>query len=329
MRPERSGTAFSWLSRLAAGGALLLCASSLALSQPTEAGVIRGTVVDQEGQVIGGARVVMTSLGTALARFEVETESDGRYAQTGLASGFYTVTAEKDELGSEVFRIRVRSGRTVDVNFALEPGRRVATWLSDVAGREELSRVFAAGVAANREGDFETAAERFTRTVELSSTCIECYFNLAVAYKELDRFAEAESAFRQAIDIKPDYAAAYYGLATIYVQLDRVEDAAAARGEANRIALEGLAAGRAQAEDAVSRGITFLEAGNVADAHRRFEEAVRNDHNYGPAYYWLGLSFLRQDRPDEAAREFTRYLGIEPNGEFSAETRQHLDTIGR
>ena len=324
-----STAVFSWVSRLAAGGVLLLCSSSPALSQSTEPGVIRGTVVDQQGHAIGGARVVVNSLGTTLERFEVETAPDGRYTQTGLASGFYTITAEKDELGSEVFRIRVRSGHTVDVNFALEPGRRVATWLSDVAGRQELYRIFAAGVAANREGDFETAAERFSQTLELSSSCVECYFNLAVALTDLDRFAEAESAFRQAIEIKPDYAPAHYGLATIYGRQDRAEDAAAARSEANRLTLERLAAGRAQAEDAVSRGIIFLDAGSVADAERHFEEALRNDRSYGPAYYWLGLSLLRRDRPDEAVHEFRRYLGLEPDGEFATQTREHLSTLGR
>ena len=320
---------FSWVFRLTASSILLLCLSSPALSQSTETGIIRGTVVDQEGHAIGGVRVTVNDLSTTLERFEVETGSDGRYKQTGLASGFYTITAEKAELGSEVFRVRIRSGRTVGVNFALESGRYVATWLSDAVERQELSRIFSAGVDANREGDFKAAAERFSQTLGLSARCVGCYFNLAVAYTELGRFAEAELAFRRAIEIKSDYAAAYYGLANIYRKQNQTKNAIEAREKATRITIDQLTAGQVQAKEEVSRGIALLDTGNAVYAQRLFEAALRNDRNYGPAYYWLGLSLLRQNQPDDAMLEFRRYLGIEPAGEFAAQTREQLNRFRR
>ena len=320
---------FSWVFYLTASSIPLLCLSSPALSQSAETGIILGTVVDQQGRAIGGARVIVNDLSTTLERFQVETESDGRYKQTGLASGLYTITAEKAELGSEVFRVRIRSGRTVGVNFALEPGRYVATWLSDAVQRQELSLIFSAGVDANREGDFKAAVERFNQTLGLSARCVGCYFNLAVAYTELGRFAEAELAFRQAIEIKPDYAAAYYGLANIYRKQNQTENTMAAHEEAIRITLTQLEAGRSQAKDEVSLGIALLDTDNAVDAQRLFEAAIKNARNYGPAYYWLGLSLLRQNQPDAAMLEFRRYLGIEPAGEFAAQTRKQLNRLGR
>ena len=81
-----------------------------------------------------------------------------------------------------------------------------------------------------------------------------CYFNLAVAYTELGRFAEAELAFRRAIEIKSDYAAAYYGLANIYRKQNQTKNAIEAREKATRITIDQLTAGQVQAKEEVSRG---------------------------------------------------------------------------
>ena len=152
---------------------------SLALAQ--EGGRIQGLVTDNTRQTIEQATVIVSKFATS-DRIEIQTSNDGRYVHVNLPSGLYTVTAAKDELGSEMFRIRVRDGHTVEVNFALEPGRRVATWLTEAGEREELSRAFSAGVQASRSGAFDQAIDEFRRTVELSPTCFECNYNLAVAY---------------------------------------------------------------------------------------------------------------------------------------------------
>ena len=292
-----------------------------------ETGVIRGTVVDQDGHAVVGARVVMARLRSTTDRFEAETGFDGRYAQEALAAGVYAVTADKDELSGETFRVRVRSGRTVRVHFLLEPGLRVSTWLTALSEREALSSVFAAGVEANRSRDFEEAIDLFNRAIELSPTCVECNFNLAVAYVEVGELAAAEASFKRVLDITPNYTAAYYGLSNVYTQQGRRAEAVEVRGEANRLALERLATWRAQATDAVARGLTFLNAGNIVDAQRRFRDALEKDINHAPAHYWLGVSLMKSNVPDRAADSFRRYLRLEGDGEFAELARQQLASI--
>ena len=296
-----------------------------------DTGSIRGTVVDQEGRPVGGANVVVSQLDDVRGRFQVETTGGGEYQQETLAAGLYSVTAAKDELGGALFRVRVRPGRIVSVNFILEPVHRVETWLTERGEREVLVSTFAAGVEASRARDYETAIEQFTQAIELSPTCLECNFNLAVAYTEVERFADAEVAFKRVLEITPDYSAAYYGLASLYRKQGREEEAGAARGEANRLALERLAAGRAQAEDAVDRGVTFLNAGNVADARQRFEEAMRVHPGFAPAHYWLGVALLESEAADPAAaaNAFRSYLQLTQDGEYVEQAREHLSSVGR
>ena len=299
---------------------------SLALAQ--EGGRIQGLVTDNTGQAIEEATVIVSKFATS-DKIEIQTSDDGRYVRANLPSGLYTVTAAKDQLGGEMFRIRVRDGHTVEVNFALEPGRRVATWLTEAGEREELSRAFSAGVQASRSGAFDQAIDEFRRTVELSPTCLECNYNLAVAYAEVQRLEEAESAFRRVLEVRQDYAAAYYGLSSVYVRQGRESDAADARSAANRLALERLAVGRAEAEDAIARGVTFLDAGNIEDAIGRFEAALDRDPGFAPAHYWMGRSFAQLENPRRARREFRRYLQVDPDGEFADRARQHLSVLER
>ena len=304
----------------------LLLSAGHAFAQSS--GVVRGLIVDGRGLAIDDARVVMDSLGTDDARFEAGTNSNGRFSLAGLSPGFYIITADKDELVGEFFRVSVRDGRTVEVNFALEPGRRIATWLADT-GREALAAAFSAGVEANRSGDFAEAVERFDEALDLNPSCLECHFNSGVAFSELRQFVDAEAAYRRVLEIDPDYAAAYYGLVTIYVRQNRPDDASEARRQANRIALERIAVGRAESDRVINGGITFLNAGNLVDARRRFEEALNQTHSYAPTHYWLGVVLAEQGEPDLARAALQQYLGLESTGEFSADAKKRLDALAR
>ena len=95
--------------------------------------------------------------GGAIRGEETQTTSDGQYAYSGITPGLYTITATKDALGGEVFRIRVRDSHTVSVNFELAPGQRVAAYLFEAGEREALSRAFTTGIEATRSDEYEVA----------------------------------------------------------------------------------------------------------------------------------------------------------------------------
>ena len=289
-----------------------------------EAGTIRGRVIDADGRPVAGAQVVVRRFGAGGDGRTLETTADGAYARSDVAAGLYTVTAGKDELNSDMFRIRVRAGRTVEVNMELAAGRRDGSWIAELADREAASRAFAAGLAANRTADYAAAVAQFARAAERRPDCTECRYNLAVAYADLERFADAESAFRQVLQIAPDYTAAHYGLASIYARQGREADAAAAREEATRLALAQLAERRQQLQDELERGIARLDAGEVAGARAVFESLLRQDSSFPATHYWLAVSLLRSDDPDRAARALRRYLRLDGGGEHAASARAEL-----
>jgi len=102
--------------------ALALTCFSIALAQQG-GGTISGTVSDQQGAVIPGARIELRNVGTN-AVFSTTTNETGAYVAPGLAVGEYEVTAESDG-----FKRSVRSGVTLQVqqnaqiNMTLEIGQ--------------------------------------------------------------------------------------------------------------------------------------------------------------------------------------------------------------
>src|SRR3989475_2802025 len=101
-------------------------------------GTILGTVTDQSGASVGGAKITVRNVDTGLERESVTTD-DGSYRVSELSIGNYSVTIEKAGFRSAVFsgvKVEVAVERRVDA--VLQPGE--VTQKVEVSG-ETLSQV--------------------------------------------------------------------------------------------------------------------------------------------------------------------------------------------
>lgn len=104
---------------LATGVVLTLCTSARA---QVEQGTITGTVFDEAGAVVPGARVTATREGTHAGRDTV-TNGKGHYVIPYLAAGSYDVTAELSGFTrARVVAVAVRVGLTATVDLTLKTG---------------------------------------------------------------------------------------------------------------------------------------------------------------------------------------------------------------
>jgi hypothetical protein len=99
-----------------------LACSQFVFGQATTTATLLGTVKDQGGAVIAGARVTAKNLETGLIR-TATTDTEGRYRIAELAPGIYEVQAER-----EGFSVQVRSSTTLTV------GREMVTDFSLTVG---------------------------------------------------------------------------------------------------------------------------------------------------------------------------------------------------
>jgi Carboxypeptidase regulatory-like domain len=96
---------------------LVLAASSLVAQ--TFRGTIQGTVTDQSGAVVPGAKVVVRNVGTGLER-NAQTGADGTYSVSELPIGTYSATVSQAGFQSSITGgvvVDVASARRVDAEL--------------------------------------------------------------------------------------------------------------------------------------------------------------------------------------------------------------------
>jgi tetratricopeptide (TPR) repeat protein len=296
---------------------MLLVMALLAMALPSAAqpgGSISGVVVDESGQPVEGATVIIESLERA-RRMELKTNSKGEYLQLGLTGGEHRVSAEKDGIVAPPEEVTVRQGGPARANLVL--GMVSAAMAAEAAAKTAaLQAVFDEGVAATNAKQFDLAIEKFQAGIELNENCADCYNNIGFIHMQAEAYEEAEAAYRRGTEVAPNNAASYEGLAGVYNAMRRFDDAAAASAKATELSGGGGAGGNAQA--LFNQGVILWNAGNIAEAKKSFEAALAADPNHAESHFQLGMALVNEGNLPGAAAEFKTYLELDPDGENAA-----------
>ncbi len=93
--------------------------------------------------------------------------------------------------------------------------------------QEKAEDWFLKGNTLSRQGHFEEAIDAYKKSIEHNPNATVSYFNLALAYKNLNRNGKAAVALEKAVKLEPGNLDARYSLGNIYNHLERWEDAIA------------------------------------------------------------------------------------------------------
>ena len=97
-----------------------------------------------------------------------------------------------------------------------------STW-----SQEKAEDWFLKGNILSRQGRFEEAVDAYKKSIGRNPNATVVHFNLALAYKNLNRHGEAAVALEKAVELEPGNLDARYSLGNIYNHLERWEDAIA------------------------------------------------------------------------------------------------------
>ncbi len=303
------------------------CTAALAIALPAAAqmsGMVKGTVKDEKGNPVDGAKITIDFEGGVTNHKETKTNKKGEFVQIGLQSGPFKVTAEKEGVGVQVLTAQVRLGGAAELNFVLskKSAAGAGPTKEELAKNAELRKAFEEGVAASKAGNLDDAIVKFAHAAELSTSCSDCYYNLGYAYSQKKDFEKAEAAYKKAIDLKADYAEAYNGLANIYNSQRKFEEAAAASAKAAELSAgagaSGGAGGGASANALYNQGVILWNGGKIPEAKKQFEAAIKADPNHAESHYQLGMALLNEGALQQAVPEFETYLKLAPEGPNAA-----------
>ncbi len=296
----------------------LLVAVMAALAMPAlaQSGLVKGKVVDAAGKPVPDAIVTIEFMEGTSRKLSTKSDKRGEFVQLGLQSGAYRVTATADKLGSGFADTRIRVGATSEVAITLSavpPGTdpKVA----------ELRKTFDEGVAASRASDHDGAIAKFQAALALQPNCHECYFNIGYAYLQKKDEKTAEEQWKKGLGLKADHAETLNALATLYNNQKRFDEASAISAKAASLAPAGNA-------DAIyNQGIILWNAGKIAEAKVKFEEAVAADPANADARFQLGMALLNEGKVPEAVSSFEQYMKMAPTGQFAAQAKGMLSQL--
>ena len=217
----------------------------------------------------------------------------------GLRVSYDAYSEKKDE----------RAPKVLDALIAADPSPATAR------------RVFNTGVAAVQANDSATAISRFEKVVELDPTIPQSYQILGQLYNSKGESDKAIAIANKLLEMQPGSPEAHSVLYTAYSQTG---DKAKA-DESLAILKSAKPADLAKAF--YEEGQALFNAGNVAQATAKLEQAIETDPNLAAAYYTLGLCYLNAGDQAAARKHLEKLLELDPEHPEAASAKDMLSFL--
>jgi len=323
--------------------AVLLLGAPDAWSQ-INTGKIQGTVIDQDGNPVGGITLLFTPSdeGSPNAARKLKVNKKGRFSHSFFPADVYDVElVESDEqfLKTMVYvllndsrlevdrnaadahptqglpAISVRPGSTAVIDLVIAPKEVQESLAMDVAVSEsrgplkDMSDLYAAG-------DYEGVLAKADKLLAEKPNVGPAIYLRGVALWKLGRLDEAREALVRAVELVPDQPGILGVTAT--VMLDRADELAAAgqEAEAAEIYVEAAELFRRNLElnpdsrpSLLNRAAALDKAGRTEELEEVLLEIIVVDPEYLQAYFRLSTLYTQAGRVDEALAVLDRIPG--------------------
>ncbi len=281
-------------------------------------GRLQGTVKDENGEPIEGARITLIRAGEGPEPFF--TNAKGKWSFLGLTNGMWTVSIEfpgyvpsEGTVGANEF------GRSATVNVTLRPIppevlAEAAAELS-VELLEQGNQLLQEGKTTEARAEYENALAELD--VENHPPVL---MGIARTYYQEDNLEQAEATLRRIVEIEPDNIDALKLLSSMLVAQGRPDEA--------KVFMDQLPEGELLDADAyLNVGIDLYNDGNLDEALVEFERVVGNFPDLAAAYYYRGLVLLNKGENDAAAADFEKLIELAPDTPRATEARDFLEYL--
>jgi Tfp pilus assembly protein PilF len=282
--------------------------------------MVRGQVVDEQGEPLADVRVELQYTGRDPQTFVRKTNKKGSFVQVGLPSGPYKILYSKDGYTTVAHATNITAGGLTEVPQAmLEPAPTVVkTPEGDVVDvGKKIEETYAKATQAAQAGRLDEAEALYEEILEEAPDLAVARYNLGYIHQQKEDWPAAEAEYRRVVELEPDRADTYSALAAVLEATDRREEA-----------LEILAAASSRfAEDATFQfnlGVTYMNAGNNELAAEAFRKARELDPTKVEAGFYLGTLAIGAAKLEEAITLLEAYVSASGQNPQNLATAQKL-----
>jgi tetratricopeptide (TPR) repeat protein len=281
-------------------------------------GRLQGTVKDEAGNPIEGAKVTLTREGAGPEPFL--TNKKGKWSFLGLTNGMWTVSIEfEGYIPSEGTVAANEFGSSPSVNLTLRPippeVLAEAAAAMSVELLEKGNQLLQEGKTTEARAEYENALTELE--VENHPPVL---MGIARTYYQEDNLEQAEATLRKIVEIEPDNVDALKLLSSMLVAQGREEEAKAF--------MDQLPEGELLDANAyLNVGIDLYNGGQLDEALEEFERVVSNFPELPEAYYYRGLVLLNKGDNAGAAADFEKLIELAPDTPRAAEAHDFLEYL--
>ena len=255
----------------------------------------------------------------------VLTDYDGHFEVSGLARGTYEIGIEEE--GYEPLHAEATiEGPSAKVELHLKPSLSPQTPPNayKISVRElsipgKAHEEFNRGLDSLGKRDFATSLKHFVKAVERFPGYFEAFYHQGVVQTSLGQLEKAMQAFQKAIDLS----GGRYARADFGMGYALYLEGKA--GEAEAVIRRGLEVDGSSPEGFVILGMTLLRENRPDEAEKSACEVLLRNPNTANAYLVLADSFARRENYREQIQQLDSYLRLEPTGASSQRVTQVRD----
>lgn len=308
--------------------AFALVLTALPAPAAAQVGGVTGKVVDEAGQPVADAEVVLSNPnGQGTTR--LKTNSKGEYQAIGILPVDFQIKATKGNMTGMIPRIKIAMGAPTPV----PPITVVKAAPSALGGgaenleakkQAELEATAKAAAAAATAGNIDEALTLYRKILVDVPKCDVCYLHIGdLSLKKKDE-AGAEEAFKKAIEFEPGKPDAYAALAALYNGQKKFDEANKMSAEATK--LMG-ATGNTDPIAVLNQGIILWNQSKIPEAKVQFEKVTELDPKNADGHYWLGMALVNEGKMADAGKHFQEYITLAPTGQHAETAKSILATI--
>lgn len=308
--------------------ALLVGVHQAAAQGGTGKGRLQGTVLDEEGNPIANAKVLLELQARETAERVEMTDNKGEWAMLNLGSGTWRVTVSYEgyiPTVTQVFVSQLQKNPKVVLRLKKPEISKdaVITDEASLAYIEQATQLF-------NDKKYDDSLLILEQFLAQNPKAYQVQLLIGDCYREKGEIDKAIEVYSKAIeDAKADEK---LGAQVMTKGLAALGDAYLRKGDLDKAQLYFKQSVDADPEDetlAYNVGEIFFSNQKLDEAMVYFTKATEIKPDWATPYYKLGLVSLNKADYAAAKEYFQKFLTLEPEGELAAQAKNILDYLGK